>query len=108
MIIAAGNAKEVRLKNHISTLIREVFAKASVQCASMFPFNGMGACPACGGRGQPLSTLSGGERQRVKLAKGLGGDVVFTGTPEEMIAKADTITARFLRESVKRAEEMEQ
>lgn len=26
-----------------------------------------------------------------------GGQVVFTGTPKEMIEKGDTITARFLR-----------
>lgn len=111
--------------------------------------------------GQPLSTLSGGERQRVKLAKDLdkngnifildepttglhasdiksimillenlvkrgntviviehnldvmkqadyiidigpdggtaGGEVVFTGTPKEMIESGDTITARYLK-----------
>lgn len=111
--------------------------------------------------GQPLSTLSGGERQRVKLAKDLdkegniyildepttglhasditsimalfeklvergntviiiehnldvmkqadyiidigpdggtaGGKVVFTGTPQEMIENADTITAKYLK-----------
>lgn len=50
--------------------------------------------------GQPLSTLSGGERQRVKLADYIidigpdggtsGGEVVFTGTPQEMIDHADT------------------
>ena len=27
----------------------------------------------------------------------LGGEIVFTGTPKEMIEKADTITARYLR-----------
>ena len=57
--------------------------------------------------GQPLSTLSGGERQRVKLADYIidigpdggtsGGEVVFTGTPQEMIDHADTITAKYLR-----------
>ena len=111
--------------------------------------------------GQPLSTLSGGERQRVKLAKDLdkegniyildepttglhasditnimtlfeklvergntviiiehnldvmkqadyiidigpdggteGGEVVFTGTPKEMIENAETITAKYLK-----------
>ena len=26
-----------------------------------------------------------------------GGEIVFTGTPKEMIEKADTITARYLR-----------
>jgi len=218
--------------------IRKVFAAETGQDASLFTFNGGGACPACSGRGviitelvfmdpvttvceecegqryskealshtyhgkdimevlsmsveeayeffkdntkirnklkamlevglpylslgQPLSTLSGGERQRVKLAKDLnkkgniyildepttglhasdiksimelleklvkrgntviviehnldvmkqadyiidigpdggsgGGEVVFTGTPQEMIENADTITARYLR-----------
>lgn len=218
--------------------IRKVFAAETGQDASLFTFNGGGACPACSGRGviitelvfmdpvttvceecegkryskealshtyhgkdimevlsmsveeayeffkdntkirnklkamlevglpylslgQPLSTLSGGERQRVKLAKDLnkkgniyildepttglhasdiksimelleklvkrgntviviehnldvmkqadyiidigpdggsgGGEVVFTGTPQEMIGNADTITARYLR-----------
>ena len=115
--------------------------------------------------GQPLSTLSGGERQRVKLAKELdkkgniyildepttglhasdiksimelleklvkrgntviviehnldvmkqadyiidigpdggsgGGEVVFAGTPKEMIDHADTITARYLKKSIR-------
>lgn len=114
--------------------------------------------------GQPLSTLSGGERQRVKLAKDIdgkgniyildepttglhasdiksimqlleslverkntviviehnldvmkqadyiidigpdggtmGGEVVFAGTPQEMIDTSDTITARYLRKSL--------
>lgn len=36
--------------------------------------------------GQPLSTLSGGE-------------IVFTGTPQEMIDHADTITAKYLRKA---------
>ncbi len=30
-----------------------------------------------------------------------GGEVVFTGTPEEMLKNADTITARYLRKSMK-------
>lgn len=218
--------------------IRKLFAAESGQDASLFTFNGAGACPACKGRGivvtelvfmdpvstvceecegkrysrealahtyrgknimevlemsvedayeffaddrklskrlkamievglpylslgQPLSTLSGGERQRVKLAKDLdkkgniyildepttglhasditnimqlleklvkkgntviviehnldvmkqadyiidigpdggsgGGEVVFTGTPREMIDQGDTITANYLR-----------
>ena len=29
-----------------------------------------------------------------------GGEVVFTGTPEEMIQRADTITAEYLRNSL--------
>lgn len=29
-----------------------------------------------------------------------GGEVVFTGTPQEMIETADTITAKYLRESL--------
>lgn len=221
--------------------IRKLFAKESGKDASLFTFNGGGACPTCKGRGvivtelvfmdpvttvceecegkryskealgytyhgknimealgmsveeaydffadnktiskklkamlevglpylslgQPLSTLSGGERQRVKLAKDLdkkgniyildepttglhasdiksimllleklvkkgntviviehnldvikqadyvidigpdggsgGGEIVFTGTPQEMIDHADTITARYLRKSM--------
>ena len=223
--------------------IRKLFASESGQDASMFSFNGGGACPVCKGRGmvvtelvfmdpvttvceecegkryssealrhtyhgkniieilnmsveeayeffgdnkkiskklkamlevglpylalgQPLSTLSGGERQRVKLAKDLdkkgniyildepttglhasdiksimilldslvkrgntviviehnldvmkqadymidigpdggsgGGEVVFAGTPKEMLESADTITARYLRKSMGR------
>lgn len=223
--------------------IRKLFASESGQDASMFSFNGGGACPVCKGRGmvvtelvfmdpvttvceecegkryssealrhtyhgkniieilnmsveeayeffgdnkkiskklkamlevglpylalgQPLSTLSGGERQRVKLAKDLdkkgniyildepttglhasdiksimilldslvkrgntviviehnldvmkqadymidigpdggsgGGEVVFAGTPKEMLDSADTITARYLRKSMGR------
>ena len=218
--------------------IRKVLALENHQDASLFPFNGKGACPICNGRGnivtelvfmdpvttvceecegtryskealeysyrgknvveilnmtvedayeffkdnkkisrhlqalkevglpylsigQPLSTLSGGERQRVKLAKDIngqgniyildepttglhasdiksimklleslvekgntviviehnpdvmkqadyiidigpdggtmGGEVVFAGTPKDMIKNADTITARYLR-----------
>lgn len=221
--------------------IRKVLATESGQDASLFTFNGGGACPVCKGRGvvvtelvfmdpvtticeacegmryskealqytyhgknvmeilsmpveeayeffvdnkkirkklkamlevglpylslgQPLSTLSGGERQRVKLAKDLdqkgniyildepttglhasditsimelleklvkrgntviviehnldvmkqadyiidvgpdggsgGGEIVFTGTPKEMIDNAETITARYLRKSM--------
>lgn len=220
--------------------IRKVFAKESGENASLFTYNGGGACPVCKGKGviitelvymdpvttvceecegeryskealnhmyhgksivevlnmsveeayeffknnnkikkklgamlevglpylslgQPLSTLSGGERQRVKLAKELdkkgniyildepttglhaadinsimnllenlvkrdntviviehnldvmkqadyiidigpdggseGGEVVFTGTPKEMIENGQTITAKYLRES---------
>lgn len=37
--------------------------------------------------GQPLSTLSGGE-------------IVFTGTPEDMAEQAHTITAEYLRKSI--------
>lgn len=218
--------------------IRKVLALENHQDASLFTFNGKGACPICNGRGnivtelvfmdpvttvceecegtryskealkysyrgksvveilnmsvedayeffkdnkkisrylqalievglpylsigQPLSTLSGGERQRVKLAKDIngqgniyildepttglhasdiksimklleslvekgntviviehnmdvmkqadyiidigpdggtmGGEVVFAGTPKDMIKNADTITARYLR-----------
>lgn len=221
--------------------IRKLLATESNQDASLFTFNGKGACPVCNGRGvvvtelvfmdpvttvceecegtryskealghtyrgkniieilnmsvedaydffkdnkkiskklkamlevglpylslgQPLSTLSGGERQRVKLAKDIndkgniyildepttglhasdiksimelleklvmrgntviviehnldvmkqadyiidigpdggsgGGEVVFAGTPKEMIDSADTITARYLRKSI--------
>lgn len=221
--------------------IRKLFAMESGEDASLFTFNGSGACPVCKGRGviitelvfmdpvttvceecegkrysreamrhtyhgkniieildmsvedayeffkdnkkiskklkamievglsyislgQPLSTLSGGERQRVKLAKELdkkgnvyildepttglhasdiksimtlleslvkrgntviviehnldvmkqadyiidigpdggssGGEVVFTGTPQEMVENSDTITARYLRKSL--------
>ena len=221
--------------------IRKIMAEESKQDASLFTFNGGGACPVCKGRGiivtelvfmdpvtticeecegkryskealqhtyhgknimeildmsvedaydffidnkkiskrlkamievglpylslgQPLSTLSGGERQRVKLAKDLdkkgniyildepttglhasdiksimqlleklvkkgntviviehnldvmkqadyiidigpdggsgGGEVVFTGTPKEMLESADTITARYLKKSM--------
>ena len=221
--------------------IRKLLAEESGRDASLFTFNGGGACPACKGRGviitelvfmdpvttvceecegkryskealsytyhgknvmeilnmsaeeayeflkenkkiskklkamlevglpylslgQPLSTLSGGERQRVKLAKDLdkkgniyildepttglhasdiksimqlleslvrkgntviviehnldvmkqadyiidigpdggsgGGEVVFTGTPQEMIDYGDTITAKYLRKSM--------
>lgn len=221
--------------------IRKLLAEESGRDASLFTFNGGGACPACKGRGviitelvfmdpvttvceecegkryskealsytyhgknvmeilnmsaeeayeflkenkkiskklkamlevglpylslgQPLSTLSGGERQRVKLAKDLdkkgniyildepttglhasdiksimqlleslvakgntviviehnldvmkqadyiidigpdggsgGGEVVFTGTPQEMIDHGDTITAKYLRKSM--------
>ncbi len=221
--------------------IRNVFAGATGQSASLFSFNSDGGCQACGGRGmittelvfmdpvttvcescggkrysaralsyrykdknvvdvlamsvkeatsffsdnrkivkqltalsevglgylslgQPASTLSGGERQRLKLAKELyhkgniyvldepttglhvsdieklmalfnnlvdkgntviviehnldviksadyiidigpdggkfGGNVTFTGTPAEMVAKADTITAKCLRYSL--------
>lgn len=57
--------------------------------------------------GQPLSTLSGGERQRVKLADyvidmgpdggTMGGEVVFTGTPQELAEYGQTITADYLR-----------
>ena len=38
--------------------------------------------------GQPLSTLSGGE-------------IVFTGTPGEMVLRGQTITADYLRRSLK-------
>lgn len=31
-----------------------------------------------------------------------GGRVVFTGTPQEMVQNADTITARYLRKSLER------
>ena len=41
--------------------------------------------------GQPLSTLSGGTA---------GGEIVFTGTPADMAARADTITADYLRKSL--------
>ena len=30
----------------------------------------------------------------------MGGEVVFTGTPQEMVEHADTITAKYLRESL--------
>ncbi|MDD5936300.1 MAG: excinuclease ABC subunit UvrA [Clostridiales bacterium] len=221
--------------------IRKLMAKETNSEASMFTFNGKGACPVCKGRGvivtelvfmdpvttvceaceggryskqslahtyhgknivdilnmsaeqavaffadepklskkiqamvdvgvpyltlgQPLSTLSGGERQRVKLAKYLdkkgniyvldepttglhpsdiesvmrlldgfvdrgntviviehntdvmkqadyiidigpdggtaGGEVVFTGTPKEMVEESETITARYLKKAL--------
>ena len=31
-----------------------------------------------------------------------GGEIVFTGTPKEMYEKADTITAKYLRKSIKK------
>lgn len=53
------------------------------------------------------STLSGGEAQRLKLADYIidvgpdggtkGGEIVFTGTPGEMLEKGTTITAKYLR-----------
>ena len=60
--------------------------------------------------GQPLSTLSGGERQRVKQADWLidvgpdggtaGGEIVFAGTPKDMVEHSHTITAEYLRKSL--------
>jgi len=58
------------------------------------------------GLGQPLTTLSGGERQRLKadwlidLGPGAGHDggrVVFTGTPDDLVAHGVSLTARHLR-----------
>lgn len=53
------------------------------------------------------STLSGGEAQRLKLADYIidvgpdggtkGGEIVFIGTPGEMLEKGTTITAKYLR-----------
>ena len=58
--------------------IRKVMASETGAEASLFSFNSRGGCPACGGRGM----------------------VVFTGTPAQMCAEGQTITAEYLRKAL--------
>lgn len=59
--------------------IRKVFAERNNQSVSLFTFNGKGARPHCKGRGAITTEL------------------VFTGTPKEMMENGTTITAKYLR-----------
>lgn len=94
--------------------VRKAFANANKVSAALFSFNSKGACEACQGSGVIYTDLAFLDIEHnldvIKNADWIidlgpeggskGGQVIFVGTPQQLLAAQESITAEYVRRSV--------